>query len=69
MTAVSIEPLEKRVLLGALEHQLARQALGEPLREARFANADRAFDYDVAELAEVDVFLLTFHKADAFGSD
>src|SRR5690606_16758167 len=38
--------LEKRVLLRLLEDQLAREALGQPFRERRLADADRPLDDD-----------------------
>ena len=51
---IAIEAFEKRVVLGLLEDQLAREALGQALREARLADADRAFDDDVARPVERD---------------
>src|SRR5262245_47149063 len=49
---VAIEPLEERVLLRLLEYQLAREALRQPFRETRLADADRTFDDDVARSVE-----------------
>src|SRR5690606_26390257 len=45
-TRALVEAFEKRVLLGMLEHDLPVEALGEPDRETRLADADRAFDDD-----------------------
>src|SRR5690606_26298346 len=39
-----VEALEERILLRLLEDQLAREALREPLRKARLADADRPLD-------------------------
>ena len=43
---VAIEALEKRILVGLLEHQLAAEAARETPRETRLADADRTFDDD-----------------------
>ena len=45
---VAVEALEKRVLGILLEHQLAAEAAAEAAHEAGLADADRAFDHDVA---------------------
>ena len=53
MARVAIKALEKRILLGLLEHQLAREGLGETLRETRLTDADRPLDDDVAEARRI----------------
>ena len=54
---ILVEALEKRVLLGLLEDQLAREALREPLRETRLAYADRSFDDDEPGSIQANDFL------------
>ena len=46
---VLVEAREERVVLGLLQQQLGREAVGEPARKRGLADADGAFDDDVAE--------------------
>src|SRR5712691_215461 len=49
---VLVEAREERVLLRALQDQGRVQAAGQTLGEARLADADRPFDYDVVIFRE-----------------
>jgi len=46
---VLVEAADERIVLRALEHQVARQARAEAAREGRLAGADRPLDHQVAE--------------------
>ena len=56
---IAVEALEERVVLALLEHEVAAEARGEPAREARLADADRALhDHEpVRRLDDLDVVL------------
>ena len=47
-TRVAIETLEERIVVRLLENQLAAEALRQPSRQTRLADADRTFDDDKA---------------------
>src|ERR1700674_906339 len=49
---VLVEAREERILFGMLEHEARLQPPGEAPGEARLADADRSFDYDVVMFRE-----------------
>src|SRR5690606_32758120 len=69
LAAVAVEPLEERVLLRALENQLAREALRKALGEARLADTDRAFHGDEPRTVERhDLLRIVHREADGTGT-